>query len=606
VGEFDRLRVEVLLWDVELGQRVLYEGYRFQSGEAAAPVLSPPSALRRLLPSFLAGTPVAPSGGRLREGWSLTPNRPQVNGYLPIEDDESVQIDGEALVRLDVLNGGDRTEQGGQVEVLARRSQRLAMAENVVRNGVDECTVASALGPSAVLLRVGFDNKGRLQWSAFRANGDRLTVVARGASPDDTAQAEIARAVAWHDKVLDAIWAGRARQRRDDPLRTLSGELAREVRELGQRIARFRGVAATPDELSRRFDLLARACGCSTAGPILLDWLQSAAPPRWGIALADAPAIRERWTGFAATLEAFDRESTARRLDRATNEFLYWVYRHWDLSPLLPHLKPDLDLVLEVEGVLHAVPAAFLPVGAWLFERVRSVRASLSLLITLLHDAEPGPADCGESSLITVSWFDPVDQDRQAIGRGEWWLYAGQCYLANRERMRWRTASRDPEGSAESIREGLRGGTPVRLLTVCGHGCASPAGVHLRDNHAWNGLGCDFSRVDWLLLVSCSVGRLRQVPGGPVVPDVTGFVANLVAQRARAALACRWPVHAIQAPWFANAVADEYLDSSQQTGRADRAAALARARRKFFGNAAKAYGVIGLNTLAAFELYGEG
>jgi hypothetical protein len=304
-----------------------------------------------------------------------------------------------------------------------------------------------------------------------------------------------------------------------------------------------------------------------------------------------------------------------RCLDAGTAEFLQWAGRLCDLTALAPCLSADVDLVVEADDVLHGVPFAFLPLGpdgGYVHHAVRSVRTSVTVLISLLHGTTSGAATgatavgaSGEPKMGTVSWFGPEDGQRAAVARGEWWLHAGQRAVANAHKIHWQTASQHPAGCAAAIQEILADARPVRTLTVCGHGIKDSPGVALNDPDPWDGRGCDLSHVDWLLLVSCSVGRLRQGNGGASVPDVDGFVANLLARRARSALACRWPVHCMEAPWFANSVADEYI-RIPATGNADRAAALARARDRFLRNATRSACVIGLNTLAAFELYGEG
>jgi hypothetical protein len=264
-----------------------------------------------------------------------------------------------------------------------------------------------------------------------------------------------------------------------------------------------------------------------------------------------------------------------------------------------------VNLIVEVEDVLHAVPVGFLSPGdeGWLFDRVRSVRASMSLLLSLLH-AQAGHGDADRrKSMVTVSWFAPLDPNHAALAEAELWLHTGQKLLADRAGLRWRSASHAPPGRAAAISESVRSGDPVKVLTVCGHGDARYAGVHLGDDRLWDGRGCDLSPIDFLLLVSCSIGRLRHGKQETAVPDVEGFVANLAAQRVQAALACRWPVHGLEAVWFANAVTDKYLNAPVLSSRA---AALARARGEFIGRKSGARDVVGLNTLAAFELYGEG
>lgn len=589
----NRLGIDVLCWDVELGQRLLYERYRFAGTDGAELSINTTAA-----------------GTKLRDGWSLDEKCPPFEGYLRAKNSFPI---GEPRGRYGVLPAGYRPPVAlDESDRVASPTGRLAQVENVVRQGVDAATLAAALGPGDILLRAGFTEAGCLFWLAFAVEGGAVRLLAHGNSADDTARADIRQAVAWHDTVLEALWAECNRD--DGPLHDASRDLAPAVEEFVRALAVRRGSAPlSPEEFAQRQAQLLERCNRHAAGACLAPWLRAAVRPHGHLTLNQEVGLRERWRLFAEFLQAVAGGRFEQCIDEATRVFLHWSQRHWDLASLLPHLGPDTDLVVEVEDALHAIPVAFLPTEGWLFEHVRSVRANLSVLLTLLRDAEPLSAEEGPPALVTVSWFAPDDPALMAVRAGEWWLHVGQGYLAQREGLPWRTAARLPAGSAAALRTELRAGKRVRLLTVCGHGVIDAgsakreyaATVQLSDA-AWNGDGGEFGQVDWLILVSCSVGRLLQDADGPALPDVEGFVANLVARRTPAALACRWPVHTLQAPWFANAVADEYLVAGKQTGRADRAAALARARRRFLGGRVDRAGVIGLNTLAAFELYGAG
>ncbi len=141
----------------------------------------------------------------------------------------------------------------------------------------------------------------------------------------------------------------------------------------------------------------------------------------------------------------------------------------------------------------------------------------------------------------------------------------------------------------------------VRVLTVCGHGREREAGIELWGGELWDGTGCDFDRVELLVQVSCSMGRVAQ--SGAV--DATGFCLQLAVHNARSVAAGRWPLHSHESVRFAEALVENYLRLRQahpdRTGL--RAEALNQTRNEFLDGKR---GGCGWNTAAAFELYGLG
>jgi len=157
-----------------------------------------------------------------------------------------------------------------------------------------------------------------------------------------------------------------------------------------------------------------------------------------------------------------------------------------------------------------------------------------------------------------------------------------------------------------AIRAALERYGSFTTAAICGHGDFERAGIALADDAGhpvlWQGDGCDLKSVEWLLLVSCSIGRTK----GDGDLDVEGFCVQLAAHHARSVLACRWPVLAVEAAAFANEATHRYLALREQTGGGPaglRALTLARVRRDL---AVDPGSPIGLNTAAAFELYGLG
>ena len=156
-------------------------------------------------------------------------------------------------------------------------------------------------------------------------------------------------------------------------------------------------------------------------------------------------------------------------------------------------------------------------------------------------------------------------------------------------------------GTVGAIRAALEEKRSFAVASICGHGDFERAGIVLGgaadEEVLWEGQGCDLSGVDWLLLVSCSIGRASRT--GDL--DVEGFCVQLAVHRARSILACRWPVLAVEAAAFANEAVRQYLELEGQPER--RARALAAARHAVCEGERP---LVGLNTAAAFELYGLG
>jgi hypothetical protein len=318
--------------------------------------------------------------------------------------------------------------------------------------------------------------------------------------------------------------------------------------------------------------------------------------------------LREQWKATAAILvEAASLDFPA-SINRATAEFIADVRAVWSLDALASHLKEHYDVVVQVDGVLHSVPVALLSVGDKpLWQQVRSVRASLSVLLDALQRDTEAEATAGEDRwglllrdrLLTVSWFAEGD----GAGRGAVDLHHGQAELSRQHRLWWYAAAVHPEGTAAVFFAGLDAGS-YRAVSVCGHGNEYQAGVRLGPG-LWNGQGRDLSKVELLLLVSCSMGRVRRTGAR----DVEGFCVQLALQRARSVLACRWPVQCQQAPDVANEVLAQYLRLREKEGGQGgealtsarlRARALNLARGELLKEGRNDY----LNTVAAFELYG--
>jgi hypothetical protein len=234
-----------------------------------------------------------------------------------------------------------------------------------------------------------------------------------------------------------------------------------------------------------------------------------------------------------------------------------------------------------------------------------------------------------ERLIVSLSWFENGSERERSIEDRLSRMFVGlaECHPGVFE---WRTAggSSKAPGYHDVLARGLADAKPrcVAMLVVCGHGHDEPQGVQLGDgiwdgSEVWsretdcNGVerwktrgACDLSQVDFLIQLSCSIGRVRQ--SGQ--QDVQGFCAELFLNRTRSVLAGRWPLHAGDSVRFADEVAKVYLKHLRSTAdsgeplyqRQVRGRAVAAARRRWAARLRAGEPTIGLNTVAGFELYG--
>lgn len=577
VGVSD-LRRTVLLWDLELTQRLLLE---------------------RLLRTEISEAPAAEPPAPGLWPWPEE-ERSRLKDYLP--DSYTVQSAVGALGQVMTLDEPvAESPSGGAPFALDARF------ESLTREGIDEPAVAACLA-GGLLLRVTFDSEGRLVWSALERDGDRLRVMGHDRGlPGDLAR--LRWATARHDFRLS--WLHWTQELRLRPVPILGEYVRGAVAKVLQATAGVFRPDLTPDESPNRhfhqvFEDLAVKTGGWGADPFVLATMTPIVRMvATGFELESAEAYIAWAEKVGEELEEMERsvlEETVEilhaALDRATEEYLRQVAAAWDLGPLVPLLSPERDLVVQVDDVLHSVPVAYLPAGAApLYTQVRSIRDSLSpvldtVLAGLENEAQAWPRD---RRLLSVSFFEPADPARD----GGFWLHHGHLRLAEAHTCECVIAADRPAGSLGTIRGALERHGGFTVGSVCGHGDPFRAGIVLSGEDGaprlWQGDGCDLSGIDWLLFVSCSVGRAAQT--GDL--DVEGFCAQLFAHRARSVVACRWPVLSVQAAAFANEAVHQYLKLVEEEphGVALRARALNRARD---------LPRVGINTAAAFDLYGLG
>jgi hypothetical protein len=587
------LQRTVQLWDFELSQRLLVERFL-------------------LTPRLEVGPAEAPPPGR----WPLSAaERPSSPSYLPAAAD----LAG-ANGLLSEIAGEIRPEADPSALTATALPPAIAALASRMRDEIGEERIAGVLGEHGLLVRATFTADGELVWTGLTGAGGRLAVVASGAGrPGDSSRLQWA--AAWHDLELGyrywwnglstAPMARRAWQK-------LLLDAARSLLEAVEKAAVLSPTAAsntlyevTLGLLDHGFaqmeenERLPRAAGAGALRLLIalvwpvLDPPESELFPAWiretaaELQAAESFLARGgRWPGRPRDL-----------LDGATASYVQRIAGIWDLTPLAGLLGAETDVVVQVDDVLHAVPVAFVPVaGEPLHLRARSVRSSLSPLLDSLLGELTGES-VRSRRLLSISCFQTADPARQ----GACWLHHGHLRLADEFRYEAVAGADRSGGTLGTLRAALERYGGFTVASVCGHGDYERTGIVLSGEDGrqslWQGDGCDLSSVDWLLLVSCSIGRAKR--SGSL--DVEGFCARLAAHRARSLLACRWPVLAVEAAAFANETVKHYLelldDPSAPAAAPLRAIALARARRSI---ASGAKPLVGLNTAAAFELYGIG
>jgi CHAT domain len=577
------------LWDAELGQRLLFE--------------------RFVLTTVRPIAPAAPAVDR----WPLrTPEPVEFAGHLP----DPAACREEDMLR---LLGGRRRARVPVAPVRDAEPLRdgwLAEIETALRAGVTARLLATAIGDNGVLVRVGFRPDGALCWTALRPDGDDLRLVATSTgSPGD--RLRLRWASFRHDIGLlltsgDAALAGRrAASAVDDPAIPTPGE--RFAASLGTCVGTL---LSALDECAGRppeawYDLAVPAVEALARSTVAVE---ESVPDRLGALCVETlgPVGSPAWDRLRAELRALaglvgttPAGTVMDRIDDVTRGYLREVAGIWSLSPLQSHLGPDDDLLFQLEDVLQSVPVAHLPAedGMPLYTRVRSTRVSLSLLVTIMQARMEAEYATDAPRLLALSHFGEDGDGGYAA-----WLHHGQRWLARHGPLPDATclnAAETPRGAAGALRAALERHREFQAVTVCGHGDAADAGVILADG-LWRGDGCDWRSVNLLVLASCSVGRLEQVADR----DVEGLCVRLALHRARSVLACRWPVIAPQAIAFANEVVANYLRLRQEHGGGApglRARAVNEARHRFLvGDRAGPGGIVRLNTVAAFDLFGLG
>ncbi len=580
-----QLRRSALLWDADLGQRLVLE--RFLLGSLQSRQATDP--------------PV--------QSWPFQePFNWETEGYLP--DPQAALSYGALEAQLSQAQHPEASHQYRSLKSV--RPRLFHQAERIVRQGVTEGVLTDSLGRKGLLVRATFGAEGRLLWTAARNVQGRLDIAAWGSG--QTEDLETLRwaaskhdfRMAWERFIAGSrgLMASRISEDVEEAINSVANRLeavGQSDAQSGDRVAEVHEIVGSiASELSsakrlKSLEFLMLACGPLLHGPSpdsFIDWTR-----RSTLRLRSYLPLPSRGKGL----------DLAARLALATDDYLAAVQSHWNLEGMAPHLGPETDVAFQVDGPLYTVPTAHLSIGGRpLYQQTRSTRSILSILFDVLQkeaERDFSSQDSRSRRMLCVSHFSAEDP----VGKCAAWLHHGQFRLAQMHGMECWAAAERPPGTQGAISAAFSTGKSFRTMTVCGHG-STEAGVALQDGN-WEGGGCDLSLVDWLLLVSCSVGRLGQSSD----LDVEGFCVKLAMHRALSVLACRWPVQSVEAVAFANEIVHQYLQLRNAGHRAGdrgclRARALNLARQKFLGEDGQSSGhpLVGLNTGAAFELYGLG
>lgn len=492
---------------------------------------------------------------------------------------------------------------------------------------ISEHVLASTIRPKQLLLRAGFTLQGQLVWSLFRSDGLQLSVAAHsGNSGSRDDRDNIAKAVARFDRQLDCIWdlfeaAEHSRLEDCDWLQQLIGLLRNDTdfrpvdTELQNRI--IEPLERFPRTQARLIAAFGR-------------------PQSWG-KKSQTPENATWASWWKDTIDIFDAVTSSatdlrQQLDSATNGLLETLESIWPLHRLCPVLKSTDELMVWAEDILLSLPLAFLQhrdtsgTKRHLFEYVDSMQIIISpLLDSWMREREWDRRTATDPVIASLSWFTAQTSAEESTE-----IQLAQLFSRLEKRFgnqfEWRASgtATDIPANHDVLANSLKSldDKAIALLAVCGHGCESPRGVQLGDG-VWDGSevwsevdddnhwkvrgACELSAVDFIIQLSCSIGRLDQKG----FQDVTGFCTELFLNRARSIFAGRWPLHSAEAIAFSSWVARAYLKryaalpvgQSFAQGRV-RGRAVAAARGHWAELFRRGEAPFGLYTAASMDLYG--
>ena len=601
-----QLRLEVLCWDAELGQRLLLERLLLGSRALVENDGQDTPALALDRPAFrqAVGSAAAPARGlfgMLSKAYQkIVPTKTAGSGQSAAADSlgcfEFQSEPTAAEVKRAPSNASQPRDHAGWLDTI----------QDQLRESVEARSLAQTLAPQEVLLWAGCTLDGSLFWTAYRRNGGELDVIAVNSGGQRGERDRLRLLSDWHGFHLAMIWACVF------ALRDRPGERER-IQTLLDQVNKLLSAADKLADLPGIFSKLCAVLGQgSRAEALLRQGRPLLLPPANPVQATEWAAFTaKQWRPIAELPRATTVAQIEQALDQRTGEFLEAVGQVWNLAALLPQLSASTDVIVQAGDALRAVPAAFLRVGGQpLFQQVRSVRSLPSLLVADLQRRgeesvtrqEPGRA-ADRPRLLTASWFKPDDKVPNQTARQ---LHLDQQKLAQEFGLDWYSVAEEPAATPQNLARGLARSAPFRVGTVCAH--CGPSGVILSEGAAPNqgrqrGNDLELSGVEFLIEICCTLSRR----------DAEDFCETIVLSKTRSVLAARWPIQCGQAGVFANTVIRHYLSlrRTEQPNRESclRARAVNLAQRELLETTVTPPGgrrTVGLNTAAAFELHGLG
>jgi CHAT domain-containing protein len=233
----------------------------------------------------------------------------------------------------------------------------------------------------------------------------------------------------------------------------------------------------------------------------------------------------------------------------------------FDLSELENHIEStsQLKLLFSVEGPLHSVPLSWLSYhGRPIFEEADATNVAISLTLHR-HQRLRETSKMNRSSVFCGLWEQPGQ--RKSFGFPILWRGVQRWSEKNgsgRHKKVCYGCCDDPLLTPENLISATHS-KKCDILILAGHGADGKFGIEFSggEHHSpaslWRGEG-DFSNCSLIILLSCSVGRLRHSS----ITDVQGLYTRILANGGGNVVAAKWDVDDCYGASFLLEFLDEY------------------------------------------------